>query len=412
MALPALRAGWRFWRWPAGAALLLAVIAAAVPLLVPASHLIPTITRIATEKLGQPVTIADLRLYLFPTPRATAKGLEVGRKGEVVVEELEIVPDLLSLVSGPVSIRLVHARGVALKQAALAIPDTLPKSEGGDAVLVKRVRLERVSLQHAAVKLPPFDVDVQLGEALALQSAQLEARDIALTITSSEEAPRVVSYAFEGSLYGGTVRGNARFDTSKQVHLSGKAAIAGVELLPIQTLLGKPAQFSGRLKADVSFSSRARAADKLADALALDAPFEITGGTYHGYDLSKVGGFSGKLEKGGATKFDELRGTVQLRGRQVKVMPLCVKSPSLTAAGNVDIAPSQELSGKLDVSVARTGGFVGIPVQLRGTTSDPWFTPTKGYLIGAAIGTAVLPVIGTSIGSSLGSRMEGKVDCK
>lgn len=413
MAAAFLRAGWRFWRWPVGAAIVLALIGAAVPLLVPASRFIPQVTRIASEKLNQPVSLADLRLHLFPTPRVVAKGLEVGMKGEVLVEELEIVPDLLSFLSGPRSIRLVRASGVSMKHAALAIADGLPKSDGkGEPLHIGRLRLERIRFQHASMKIPQFDLDVELGEALALRSAVFEMRDVAIRVTMEPEAPKVASYRIEGKAYGGTIKGTARADTTRQLNLSGKASIAGMELLPIQALLGKPAQFSGRLKTDASFTARARAADQLVNALALDAPFEITGGTYHGYDLSKVGGFSGKLEKGGATKFDELRGTVQLRGKHVKVTPLCVKSPSLTAAGNVEIAPSQDLSGKLDVSVAKTGGFVGIPVQLRGTTSDPWFTPTKGYLIGAAVGTAVLPVIGTSIGSSLGSRMEGKVDCK
>ena len=71
-----------------------------------------------------------------------------------------------------------------------------------------------------------------------------------------------------------------------------------------------------------------------------------------------------------------------------------------------------ELRPNSTIRRSACSGFVGIPVQLKGTTSDPWFMPSKGYLIGAAIGTAVLPVIGTSIGSSLGSRFEGKTDCK
>jgi hypothetical protein len=62
--------------------------------------------------------------------------------------------------------------------------------------------------------------------------------------------------------------------------------------------------------------------------------------------------------------------------------------------------------------VAKTGGFVGVPVSLGGTTSDPSVTPTKGYVIGAVIGTVLLPGIGTSIGSSIGSRIEGTSDCK
>jgi hypothetical protein len=84
----------------------------------------------------------------------------------------------------------------------------------------------------------------------------------------------------------------------------------------------------------------------------------------------------------------------------------------VVAGGNVEIAADRALSGKLDVSVAQTGGFLGVPVSLGGTTDEPSVRPSKGYLIGAAIGTVLLPGIGTSIGSSLGGRIEGTSDCR
>jgi hypothetical protein len=62
--------------------------------------------------------------------------------------------------------------------------------------------------------------------------------------------------------------------------------------------------------------------------------------------------------------------------------------------------------------VAQTGGFVGVPVALGGTTEDPTMRPSKGYLIGGAIGTVLLPGIGTSIGLSLGGQIERASDCK
>jgi len=90
-----------------------------------------------------------------------------------------------------------------------------------------------------------------------------------------------------------------------------------------------------------------------------------------------------------------------------------VRSLQVVAGGNVEIAPDKKLSGRLEVAVAKTGGFVGIPVALGGTTDEPSVIPSKGYLIGAAIGTVLLPVIGTTIGSSVGSLVEGSSsDCK
>jgi hypothetical protein len=130
-------------------------------------------------------------------------------------------------------------------------------------------------------------------------------------------------------------------------------------------------------------------------------------------DLAKVGDLTGKSAASDATPFQELKGKLQLRSQHVKLNELCVRSPKVVAGGKVEIAPDKKLSGRLDVSAAQTGGFVGIPVSLGGTTDEPSVIPSKGYLIGAAIGTVLLPGIGTTIGSSVGSRVEGSSsDCK
>jgi len=160
----------------------------------------------------------------------------------------------------------------------------------------------------------------------------------------------------------------------------------------------------------VTFSSRARTPEQLARALSLDGPFEVVGGAYHGVDLTKVSITNSAID--GATPFEEFKGSLQLRGQQVKISELCVRSPKLVAGGNVDIAPDEKLSGKLDISMAKTGGFVGMPVSLSGTASDPSVRPTKGYVIGAVVGTMLLPGIGTSLGASAGSRLEGTSSCK
>src|SRR4051812_44503942 len=81
-------------------------LAVAVPFLVPITPFIPELTHFASQKLGQPVTMEDLRLHLLPTPRIVGHRITVGRKGQLMIGELEIEPDLLSLLSGGRKIRL------------------------------------------------------------------------------------------------------------------------------------------------------------------------------------------------------------------------------------------------------------------------------------------------------------------
>lgn len=433
-------------RWTLIGVAVVAAAAVAVPFLVPVSRFIPELSRIASEKLGQPVAIADLQLQLLPTPRVVAKGISVGKKAEVSIGELEIIPELMSFISGPRAVRVIRAERVVVQEAALAIPRGMPKGEAGGPIRVRRIVLTEVTLHHSALKLPPFDAEVELAEGFRVAQARFETRDgrlklqvepkgnntTVLVLTAKNwTLPAGPPLSFEGlavqgtlkgaqlefskidgQLYGGKIAGSARADWTKQWQVAGKAKLAGVDLVPVQQALGKPAKLSGRLKADAAFSSRARNAQQLRDALTLDGPFEVLGGAYQGVDLSKAGDLTGKPALGDATSFQELKGRLQLRGRHVKVNELCVRSPKVVAGGNVEIAPDQKLSGKLDVSVAKTGGFVGIPVALGGTTENPSISPTKGYLIGAAIGTVLLPGIGTSIGSSVGSRIEGVSDCK
>jgi AsmA-like protein len=424
---------------------LAAALAVAAPFLVPITQFIPDLTRVASEKLGQPVTMEDLTLYLLPAPRIVGSRITVGKNAQVMIGELQIQPELLSLLSGSPRLWLIRAERVALDETALVIPRGMPKGGSGRPIAVRRVHLVAVKLNHSSIDVPLFDVDVLLGPGLRVVEARLETRDGSLKLRARPQGNDTTEVAatatnwtlpvgtpllfetlalegtlkteqlelsrIEGLLYGGKVVGSARAEWGKQWHVSGKANLAGVDLVSVQQALGKKARLSGRLNADATFSTRAKIAAQLREGLSLDGPFEVLGGTYNGVDLSKAGDLTRLTTSGDATSFEELKGKMELRGELVRINELCVRSPKMVAGGNVEIAADRKLSGKLDISAARTGGFVGIPMLLGGTAEEPSLSPTKGYLIGAAIGTVFMPVIGTSIGSTLGSRIEGVSGC-
>jgi AsmA-like C-terminal region len=433
-------------RWFLLAAGLVAVAAIAVPFLVPVASLIPRITLVLSASLGQPVTITDLRVRLLPTPRLVAEGIRIGKKDEVVIGELEIVPELLSLLSGPRTIRLLRAEKVELKEAALAIPDRMKK--GGDTVEVRRLVLLDVRLQHAALKLPPFNVDARMGAGAEVEMARITTSDGAFTLLLDPDpsgktivkldasrwrlplaaAPLVFDSLkadgiltgkrlelsnIDGRQYGGTLKGNARVDWAKSWQVAGGAVLAGVDLAGAQRALGIDPKLSGKLGANAKLTATAKSPDQLADTLAIDGPFNVAEALYRGVDLTKIADLTGSKGAGGTTRFDELRGMLQLRGKRIRVNNLCAKSSALRAAGFVEVAPDQALSGRLDVSIAKTGGFAGVPVALSGTRQNPIFRPTTGYTIGAVVGTVLLPGVGTALGGSAGAAVEGKAgDCK
>ena len=410
-----------------GAVVVLAA-ALAVPFLVPLSHFIPGLERMASAKLDQPVSIDDLQLHLVPTPKLVASGISVGQRAEVTIGELEIVPDLLSFISGPRTVRLIRAARVDVQESVLRPGRRLPDGRRGEPIVVERVLLQDVALHHATLNPPRFDADVELGEGLRLVQAVLESRDGTMRLHVRPEgsftftakswtlpvgAPLLFEMvalqgsvkgeeldfsSVEGQIYGGKIAGSLRASWGKPWAMTGNASLAGVDLVPVQQALGRPAKLSGRLNAEAAFATQP-------DGILLNGPFEVQGGAYQGVDLAKAADITGQAAAGDATPFEELTGKVEIRGKQVTLNELCVRSPKVVAGGTVEISPEQELSGKLDVSVARTGGFVGVPVSLGGTTSEPSVTPSKGYLIGAVIGTVLLPGLGTTLGATAGSQL-------
>ena len=113
------------------------------------------------------------------------------------------------------------------------------------------------------------------------------------------------------------------------------------------------------------------------------------------------------LSRGGETSLDTLAGQVNTRGAAIELQNLVATSGVLAATGDVAIAPSRALSGRVRVDMTRGagGGAMGVPLALGGTLDDPSVTLTRSALLGAAIGTALMPGVGTSAGANLGDRL-------
>lgn len=437
------------WSWLAAVASVVLALALAAPYVVPMDGYIPEVMDAAARRIGQPVTLQDMRLHILPTPRVALYGIKVGRGAPLSIDELRVVPELTSLVGDHIVIRLLRADGVRVRQAALAMLDRMPKSsQGGARVSIRHIDLRNVSFDYRILSVPPFNLRVALGPDYAPQRATLRTVDdalearlepgddgaarVALASHGWRLPLRIAPLAFEsleasgtlkggrlalpkvtGRLYGGTLAGSFFLDWSRGWRLGGRADVVRVQLVPLLKDLGKPARMSGQLNARAVFSARARAAAQLGDALVLDAPAAVKSGTWHGVDLARVAEMPlANLSEGGETPFETLRAIVALRGKALRLYDICARSPSLVAGGHAEIAADEALSGLLDVSAAKTGGIVGVPLALGGTLSEPSVGLTTGAKIGALIGTLVLPGVGTTLGATAGAKLDSVSACK
>jgi uncharacterized protein involved in outer membrane biogenesis len=195
------------------------------------------------------------------------------------------------------------------------------------------------------------------------------------------------------------------------MQMKGDAEVTQVEIGSLLEALGKPRGMTGKVTARPQFSSSAESAGKIADALRLDSPFDIQDGVLHGVDISKaaVSLINKEAGKGGETRFNKLSGHLAIDRGTRRLTQLNIVSGSLSANGNVTVAPNDALSGRLNANVKGVTLATGaVPLNVSGTLSDPRVFPTGGTVAGAAAGTAVLgPGIGTAVGARVGQWTEG-----
>jgi uncharacterized protein involved in outer membrane biogenesis len=413
-----------------------------VPFLIPMGTYVKQVEQVASEKLGQPVSVGFLRLALLPTPRVNVGTLRIGRNDDVTVDNIAVVPELGSLFSEVKVISSVVVKHPAVKRSALDFISTMPKSENKPAkVQIRRLVISDAHLEWEGMNIPALDAEAMLAEGNKLQSASLSSVDGKLKVNaipkedgytikleahqwippagppllfdslSSDMAlkgNRLDISAFDAKLYHGVLNTTAGLSWGKEWRASGKFRTQGIEMGEVAALFSRSKLVSGKLSGDGTFGSNAKDAAALADQLVLDYKFSVANGVLHGVDLAKAATLLLNAgEKGGETQFDEMTGVLHVAGKQIELKTFKVSSGLLAANGGIKVSPARQLDGKVEVELKKGVALVSVPLQVSGTLDNPSVMPTKAALAGAIAGTGVLgPGIGTSLGIKAATGVE------
>ncbi len=415
-----------------------------IPFFIPVRTYLDQAERIASEKVGAPVTIGSGRLLLVPTPRVVAKDIMVGKQQEFKLEELSVVPALGSLFADTKVIEIKVTRPVMKKAAldiisALSAKDSAP-STAPAAVSVKRVTIDELQLDWPDMKLPAFNLDMALTDANALESLTMETVDGALNanVTPKESGHSIMVNArnwtlpvglpvlinkaalemhLQGSqldipkidvaLYNGTLAGNAVLSWAKGWRTSGKLQVNNLSVKEPSSMVSKSVYLSGSLFGNGTFSGAAKEASALADNLSAVFKFNVNNGVLHGLDLVKLASLLTKQSSGGETQFDEFAAVLNVKGKQYALRDINMRSGLLAATGQVKVKADKALDGVVEVELKKGVSLAAIPLQVSGTVDQPSVLPTKAAMAGAVAGTAIL---GPGVGTSLGIKAGGAVD--
>jgi uncharacterized protein involved in outer membrane biogenesis len=415
-----------------------------VPFLIPTQTYLQQAEKLASEKLGVPVTIQSLHLALLPTPRVAISGAVVGKHDEFKVEKLVVTPTLGSLFSDA-KILDIYLDKPIMKKAAVDLMAALSSKKSDNnapaRVHVRHVEVDEVQLIWPNMQLPTMNADATLTAAHTLEFATLKSVDgslqaevipngdeqlIALNVhkfTLPVGLPLLIDQAkfemrlqgnklavpsFKIALYGGKITGDAQVNWQKSWKASGNFKVDNLAVQQPSHMVSKSVYLSGDLFGNGNFSGAAKQAGQLADNLRMDFKFKVDNGVLHGLDLVKIASLLIKQnQSGGQTQFDAFSGLLSVTGKQYHLRNLNISSGLLAASGQVKVKSNKALDGEVTVDVKNGMGLAQIPLDVSGTVSNPMVLPNKAALAGAIAGTAVLPGVGTSVGIKAGKEADG-----
>ena len=413
-----------------------------IPWLIPTASYLQQAERIASEKMGQPVTIGSLKPALLPTPRINVNDVTIGKDQDVSVKSVAVILDISSLFSAQKVLSSVDFVHLKVKQSAIGFLSAMPSSSGPPAVMVRKINVKYLQLiLDSQAKLPDMDVNVMLGDGNKPVSARLVSSDDKLHIDAVSgtagieivldakqwvapvgppvnfdsllakmvlQGSQLKVSSLEAGLYHGTLSARAFADWSKIMSLEGQFETKNIEVAEASQLFSKKPLLSGRLSGHGTFKTDRRAKAALVDQLSTSCTFNIEQGVLHGVDLAKAATLLLRdSEQSGETQFDELKGVLYTSGKQLELKALSIISGLLSANGGVKVSPAKQLSGVIEVELKKGIAMVSVPLEVSGTVEDPSIQPTKATLAGAAVGTGMLgPGIGTALGVKAVTGME------
>jgi hypothetical protein len=385
----------------------------------------------AGEALGAPVRAQRLSLAWWPLPAVAVDGLTIQARTPLSLQRVELRPRWSALLLGRVRVQTLVVREAVLPEATIALlsarlgeDKAAARKAGGGAppddealdfsVLPREMVLDEVTWLAADGARTTVDATLRLDgdgwprdSEIAITGGNLRGTTIALQRDGSATAWRLDARVGGGRIQGPIAVGLPAPDAkTRRVALKGSLRTEGVE---VSALTAPSRTLTGRLQASTEINAQFPervSADALLAALRTDTRFTISDAVINGVDLAKAVTTVG-LSRGGQTGLDTLAGQVSTRGKAITLSNLVASSGVLAATGEVNIAPSRALSGRVRVDVTRgtTGQVTGVPLAVGGTLDEPQVTLTRAALLGAAIGTAVMPGVGTGAGANLGDRL-------
>jgi uncharacterized protein involved in outer membrane biogenesis len=417
----------KFLKWAAIAAaafvLLLIGVAVALQQWLRTDDFRARVEQQAGAALGVPLRLGRLSVDLWPLPAVAADDVQLQTRPALTLGRVEARPIWSALLAKRLEISTLVVKQAVLPQAGLvalaarmqkkqgpAAPAAAAPADSGSGFVVtvpRRILLEDITWIN------------EKGQRLTVHAeSDLDADGMLRQAAFHVEQGRFAG--MRGSIEREGDRWPVRIDVGGG-HIAGRLQLgpgrAGMQLLQgqlntenveVSALTAPSRPLTGKLQAQTTLRAEFREPGQLVDVLVTQTHFTVSDALLQGIDLQKAVQTVG-LNRGGSTRLDTLAGQVNTHGRAVHLTNLVATSGALSATGNVSIAPSKVLNGRINVALGSASSALGVPLVVGGTIDAPSVTLTRGALVGAAVGTLIAPGAGTAAGATTGAAIGEKL---
>ncbi|MBK9624490.1 MAG: hypothetical protein IPO38_07995 [Rhodocyclaceae bacterium] len=363
--------------------------------------------KLASEQLGQKVTISSLHAALVPQPHWSLEGISVGDGGQVRIESLKAGTTISGLLGSSGAVGSLELDTVTFTDKGLGM--LLFGKPSTTAVSISKITAKNVKFNSNQLQIPVVEVNLEMTadgswKKIVAQSAdkrfltefeagaegmqfKLDAAGFAPPLGLTSEAVGKASQtsltdfrasgtltssqlslsSFTGGVLEGIVEGKANITWSDELRVSGE-----LEGKRIGASVIAPTLFeNGILSTKSTFSMNGADATSLEKSVRLDGNFLIERGELRRVDLGKIlqgGGSSGK------TPFATLSGRYFYTEGKTLARDVKLGAAILTANGNAELSAEKKLSGKFAVELKSAQVSVRGNLNVSGPLSEPQFS--------------------------------------
>jgi hypothetical protein len=361
------------------------VLAVAAVQFMPMSGYIPAVEKLASEHIQEPVSIQSMRISALSGFDITLENVKIGTTQDVSLSSVTLSPEIGSLFGGRKVIRTIKAEGGTVAREVLSrLPKWLDASVADKSVQVGEIRLVGIKPDMRDFDLPAMDADIRLNPDQTIRQARVATSDgklsvevvpngaeLQVAITGSNWTPPlgpplelldlnakgVISGStlrvseWDARLYEGVAKGKAEISWRDGWAAQTEFEFARIEVARLLAVFTRTARTSGLAEGKGSISLQANTLPALFDNPRAELSFVAKRGNVDGVDLVRALQSGREGTQGGSTKFEELSGTLTLANGRYQYRNLRLGAGILTASGSFDIAPNQEVGGRIYVEL-------------------------------------------------------------